>query len=1541
MGSSLSRVVRFGIAPAILGLLIVGIFSIGANVVSASPIKLIDETHSSGIGSFGTGSNSNDVPNWDEEGPDSLSATRAQEPSVSGEDTVSPNGGRFAKIAFEEADDEGDGNNDNHVDEWICREVDASGYSNLKLSYYWRGDANSNSESDDGIVEYHEGSGGCDVSGGWEELQNHDMRNDVSWSTQPSFDLPDELDNTTFRLRFRNSANHNDEFFRVDGVLLTGETITPTATLTLVKTITNDDTGTAAATDWTLSASSTDTVTVISGVTGAGSITAATVSAGTYVLSETDGPSGYTAGAWQCTAGTLDGSTLTLAAGQTATCTINNDDVPPTLTNETIVVHSWDLDTTSSNPLDVIMYNDTNDTIDNTLGAFVAGPAVAPAGAGSVQFTLGASPLDRKNIATYQFSGTVLTTITEMSYSAYSHSGVAGPTESPYFNFNVDFTGSSGAWQKRLVYVPSANGAVPQDAWNTFDVIDGGDALWTWSGYASNGNKWPDNNTSQYRTWDEIKTAFPGARVLPVGGWLGVRVGEPGPTSYVGNVDKFVISIQSGTTIHTTTYDFEPDTTAPEMPVHVWPENGAVMPASYLTHLDWTDVTDDSMPVTYYYQSSHSSATTTGTYGSDFTTPIYQSGALSASQIAALGTPEGTYFWHVRAVDGAGNSTPWTAPWNVIVDNTPPDVTVTIVKYINGEHATADNTDGASFPMHAIFPGGEGNYSLGTTGFNNPNAYEATTSNMPWGSDYSTYEITSVSGPVYPTGAECPVGSFRLAGYRVGNTLEDAETAALSTTTPAFDGLMTSKYVIVENEPCLPDESQIIQPTDGEETSGSTELEAYYLDENADGNDGVQWAVRAGTCAAGTNTVFGNVDGKNTPFTWNGMNFYATIDTTQVADGSYCFVFNPTEDGGNANQRLTRAFTINNPDPVPTVTMHIYKYLSDGEAEALIPNDTIITYHFPMSASWSAVNIGSGSGSYTLGNDHGHPSEGFNYTASTSVMSAPADYATHEVTTSENESSLVLPSDALCQPGMYKLLGYRTGETLAAAEVATLSTTTPSFTGITSDRHIIVVNKKCGNVPEVQTSTVTMCKFDQNENGLSGWRLTLKGETVNDFTLMANSILGANTDSLIALNSYLATISGTWTNVGHNDADAEYTSTSTPVWTEHMQGYPGLGEDEMDVQVGGQFIDWGTYNSGHSYTYAFTPTSTGPVNFRVFDGTAGVANAGWYGDNDGALALNVARGYTGVTSGDGCITFENVPYGSYTISEENQPGWTNETGLGAVIVDAPTETFNVVNSEDVIIPPPTSATLTIVKHTIGDDGSFEFTVSDGEWSSEENIETSGGYGTTTVELEVGYYDVTENVPEGWQLTDVSCDYDGESEGETITNGESIEVGSGDNVTCTFTNTKEESETPQSQTPNGGGGGGNGPIAGSFGVVTGGGLVLGASTSTVPGNAAMCSDVLLTQYMRRGRANNPEQVRLLQTFLNGELNSNLPVTGFFGLLTENAVKAFQTKHAADILTPWGLTEPTGFVYKTTLRRINLIHCTSLSIPMPDLTPFQGE
>ena len=101
------------------------------------------------------------------------------------------------------------------------------------------------------------------------------------------------------------------------------------ATLTLAKTVTNDNGGTAAATAWTLAAAG---PTPLSGVTGTAPVTGAPVSTGTYTLSESGGPAGYSAGNWSCTGGTLTGSSLVLPLGTSATCTINNNDIGPRLT---------------------------------------------------------------------------------------------------------------------------------------------------------------------------------------------------------------------------------------------------------------------------------------------------------------------------------------------------------------------------------------------------------------------------------------------------------------------------------------------------------------------------------------------------------------------------------------------------------------------------------------------------------------------------------------------------------------------------------------------------------------------------------------------------------------------------------------------------------------------------------------------------------------------------------------------------------------------------------------------------------------------------------------------------------------------------------------------------------------------------------------------------------------------------------------------------------------------------------------------------------
>lgn len=206
-----------------------------------------------------------------------------------------------------------------------------------------------------------------------------------------------------------------------------------------------------------------------------------------------------------------------------------------------------------SNPTKWFFYNDESDVIDNTLGSFVNGPATAPLGLGSAQ--IGVTGTQRRNLATYQFSGVPLSSITVLKYSTYNPSaGNPGSVnKSGYLQFNVDFNGTD-AWQKRIAFVPSQNGVVTQDNWKEWDAINSGNAKWWWSGFVANGNKWPDNNTNEYRTWSDLLASFPSIRIRVTDSFLGIRVGEPYPDGYTENIDKFVFGTSNGIK----TFDFEP-----------------------------------------------------------------------------------------------------------------------------------------------------------------------------------------------------------------------------------------------------------------------------------------------------------------------------------------------------------------------------------------------------------------------------------------------------------------------------------------------------------------------------------------------------------------------------------------------------------------------------------------------------------------------------------------------------------------------------------------------------------------------------------------------------------------------------------------------------------------------------------------------------------------------------------------------------------------------------------------------------------------------
>lgn len=193
-------------------------------------------------------------------------------------------------------------------------------------------------------------------------------------------------------------------------------------------------------------------------------------------------------------------------------------------------------------------YNDETDTIDNTLGTFVAGPDTPPMNSGSVQISV--SGTQRRNLATYQFSGTPLADITALRFSTYNPSiGNGGSaTRSAYLQFNVDFNGTD-TWQRRLVFLPSRNGAVIQDLWQEWDAIQGGSALWQYSGAT-----WPGGGSgSTPKTWAQILAQYPGVRIRVTDSFVGLRVGEPYPDGYTENLDAFELSTTSTEQI----FDFE------------------------------------------------------------------------------------------------------------------------------------------------------------------------------------------------------------------------------------------------------------------------------------------------------------------------------------------------------------------------------------------------------------------------------------------------------------------------------------------------------------------------------------------------------------------------------------------------------------------------------------------------------------------------------------------------------------------------------------------------------------------------------------------------------------------------------------------------------------------------------------------------------------------------------------------------------------------------------------------------------------------------
>jgi len=86
----------------------------------------------------------------------------------------------------------------------------------------------------------------------------------------------------------------------------------------------------------------------------------------------------------------------------------------------------------------------------------------------------------------------------------------------------------------------------------------------------------------------------------------------------------------------------------------------------------------------------------------------------------------------------------------------------------------------------------------------------------------------------------------------------------------------------------------------------------------------------------------------------------------------------------------------------------------------------------------------------------------------------------------------------------------------------------------------------------------------------------------------------------------------------------------------------------------------------------------------------------------------------------------------------------------------------------------------------------------------------------------------------------------------------------------------------------------------------------------------CGPYLLG-FVRAGEKNNPAHVRRVEEFLNRVEGESLAVNGLYEDTDIAAVKRFQEKYRADVLSPWNMKVPSGHVYQTTRKQINKLFC----------------
>ncbi|HEY4502087.1 MAG TPA: hypothetical protein VJJ20_03425 [Candidatus Paceibacterota bacterium] len=269
--------------------------------------------------------------------------------------------------------------------------------------------------------------------------------------------------------------------------------------------------------------------------------------------------------------------------------------------------------------------------------------------------------------------------------------------------------------------------------------------------------------------------------------------------------------------------------------------------------------------------------------------------------------------------------------------------------------------------------------------------------------------------------------------------------------------------------------------------------------------------------------------------------------------------------------------------------------------------------------------------------------------------------------------------------------------------------------------------------------------------------------------------------------------------------------------------------------------------------------------------------------------------------------------------DDGKTDWSPTAGQGDPGCDTPTDNDE---SDDPVVPPPAQCDDDLDNDN---DGLIDFPADPGCTGTNDDTESPNPNGTGP-ECSDGVDNDGDNLVDS---ADLGCSnpQDDDETNDTGGGGGSPQCSDGsdndqDGLTdfpadpgCSDAQDDDETDPSSggSNNNNDNGGGSSHHSSGSFGNSRG--EVLGA---------AVCTE-FLQSYVRYGAQNDPEQVARLQYVLRQFEGAQIQLTSVYDAATLAAVNAFQRKYAGEILAPWNLKAPTGYVYYTTRKKINEVFC----------------